>query len=168
MIGSSSAGVSDWLFGTDYQQNYQGYSQLYQGIYNNPSSGPTAGQILTGTGSAELNIATLGLYNMGQGIGTAAATGDYTQLQDASLGSLLLSSGTRTMQSQGINPLSVGYIPNTADQALISFLTGNGDAAEGEMATVTHFTDEAGMQAISQSGTVGAPGLQPPFVTLPS
>ena len=40
-------------------------------------------------------------------------------------------------------------------------------AAEGDMATVVHFTDEAGMQAISKTGTVGTSQLQP-FVTMPS
>ncbi len=40
-------------------------------------------------------------------------------------------------------------------------------AADNSLVTVTHYTDEAGMQAISQSGTVGTPTLQP-FVTLPS
>ncbi len=129
MIGSGSAGIYDWAFDTDVQANYQGYSQLYQNIYNNPSSGPTSGQILSGTGSAELNIATLGLYNMGQGIGTAAATGDYTQLQDASLTSLLLATGTRAMQNQGYNQLTAGYVQNATDQALISYPFGNGGQA---------------------------------------
>ncbi|MGA2800999.1 MAG: hypothetical protein ABSE97_01290 [Verrucomicrobiota bacterium] len=41
-------------------------------------------------------------------------------------------------------------------------------AADSSLVNVTHYTDEAGMAAISRSGTVGAPGLQPPFVTLPS
>jgi RHS repeat-associated protein len=129
MIGSSSAGLYDWAFGTDVQAYYQGYSQFYQNIYNNPSSGPSSGQILAGTANTELNIATLGLYNMGQGIGTAAATGDYTQLQDASLSSLLLTTGTRTMQAQDISQLSVGYVPNAADQALISYFSGGGTAS---------------------------------------
>ncbi|HEV2327615.1 MAG TPA: DUF6531 domain-containing protein [Verrucomicrobiae bacterium] len=124
MIGSSTAGLSDFVLGTDYEQYYQGYSQLYQNIYNNPSSGPTSGQILTGTAKTELNVGTLGLYGMGQGLTTAATTGDYTQLQDASLNALLLSGGVQTMQSGGLNPLSAGYVPNAADQALISYFTG--------------------------------------------
>ena len=40
-------------------------------------------------------------------------------------------------------------------------------AAGGDMVTVVHYTDEAGVQAITQSGTVGTPQLQA-FVTTPS
>ena len=94
MIGQSAAS----LFG--YGSDYQGYSQLYQNIYNNPNTGPTASSILIGTAQAEANVATLGLYGIGQGFGVAAATGDYTQAQDASLNSLLMGLGARGMLGQ--------------------------------------------------------------------
>jgi RHS repeat-associated protein len=51
-----------------------------------------------------------------------------------------------------------------------SWLLGSAEAitaAGADMATVVHYTDEAGMQAISQSGTVGTAQLQA-FVTMPS
>ena len=109
MVGQSAAS----LFG--YGAYYQGYSQLYQNIYANSSSGPTASGILTGTLEAEANVATLGLYGMGKGLGVAAATGDYTQAQDAALGSLLMSGSTRIMQGQGVNPWSVGQGSGTVN-----------------------------------------------------
>jgi RHS repeat-associated protein len=129
MLGSSSAGISDSIFGTDYEQYYQGDSQLYQNIYNNPSSGPTSGQILTGTAKTELNVGTLGLYGMGQGLTTAATTGDYTQLQDASLNALLLSGGVQAMQSSGVNPLSAGYVSAASSTTTTAAATTT--AAEG-------------------------------------
>ena len=100
MLGSSAAGIYDSIYGTDVQGSYQGYSQLYQNIYNNPSSGPTSGQILGGTANAELNVATFGLYGLGQGIGTGAATGDYTQMQNASLGVLMMSGAAGNLSSR--------------------------------------------------------------------
>jgi RHS repeat-associated protein len=120
--------------------DYQGVSQLYQNIYDNPSSGPTGGQILGGTANAELNVATLGIYGMAQGFYNGATTGDYGQAQDASLNALFLSSGARTMQSQGINPYSAGY-------------TASGDA----LGATTQFT-EADVQAAI--GRLEANGIQ--------
>jgi len=108
MIGQSAAS----LFG--YGAHYQGYSQLYQNIYANPASGPKASSILWETGEAVANVGTLGLYGMGQGYYNAFTTGDFTQAQDASLGALLLSSGTRAMQSAGVNPWSVGYTASSS------------------------------------------------------
>jgi RHS repeat-associated protein len=120
MIGSSATGLYDTMFGTQYQGYYQGYSQTYQNIYNNPNSGPSRGQILLGTGEAELNVATLGAFGMAQGTINGVQTGNWNQAQDASLNALFLSSGTQAMQNAGVNPLSVGYTPNAADQALLS------------------------------------------------
>ncbi|HEX3627107.1 MAG TPA: choice-of-anchor Q domain-containing protein [Verrucomicrobiae bacterium] len=114
MIGSTTAGIYDSIFGTDVEGNYQGYSALYQNISANPSSGPTGGQILGGTLNAEANLGTLGLYGMAQGGYTAATTGNYSQLGNSSINALLLSGGVNEMQSEGINPYSVGYTPSTS------------------------------------------------------
>jgi RHS repeat-associated protein len=92
---------------------YQGVSQLYQNIYNNPGSGPTAGNIVSGTLQTDANIASLGLYGMAQGYYNGITTGDYTQAQNASLNALLLSSSAQAMVNQGINPYSFGYGSST-------------------------------------------------------
>jgi hypothetical protein len=105
-----------------YGGYYQGNSQLYQNIYNNPSSGPSGGQILTGTLQTEANIATLGAYGMAQGTYNGVQTGNWNQAQDASLNALLLSGGAQAMQSAGVNPWGAGYVPNAADQALLSLV----------------------------------------------
>jgi RHS repeat-associated protein len=120
MIGSSSTGLYDSIFGTDYEANYQGYSTLYQNIYNTPSSGPTSGQILTGTVQADANVATLGLYGMTQAYYTGITTGNYNSAQDASLNALLLSGGARGMQSQGVNPWGIGSGSGAVNPAGVS------------------------------------------------
>lgn len=116
--------------------DYQGASQLYQNIYNNPSTGPTASDILLGTLEAEANIGSLGLYGMGKGFGEAAATGNYNAAQDASLGSLFLSLGVRGMQNAGINPLGVYYAPNALDQAILGMFSGEEDAVPPSIGSV--------------------------------
>jgi RHS repeat-associated protein len=96
MIGQSAASLAG------YGGDYQGYSTLYQNIYNNPNTGPTASDILVGTVQAEANVGTLGLYGMAQGFTTAVETGDYTQAQDASLNSLLMGLGARGEQGEPV------------------------------------------------------------------
>jgi RHS repeat-associated protein len=98
MIGQTAASA----FG--YGGSYQGYSTLYQNIYNNPSAGPTSGQILAGTATAVANVGTLGLVGIGQGLGQGLATGNYTQLGSASVNSLLFSAFAGTQQAAGVNP----------------------------------------------------------------
>jgi RHS repeat-associated protein len=98
MIGQTTAAA----FG--YGGSYQGYSTLYRNIYNNPSAGPTGGQILAGTASAVANVGTLGLVGIGQGLGQGLATGNYTQLGTASVNSLLYSAFAGTQQAAGVNP----------------------------------------------------------------
>jgi len=93
MIGQSTASI----FG--YGGDYQGYSQLYQNIYNNPNTGPTASSILVGTLESEANVGTFGIYGMGKGFGIAAATGDYTQAQNGALGMLLMTPAARNLSS---------------------------------------------------------------------
>jgi RHS repeat-associated protein len=100
---------------------YQGVSQLYQNIYNNPSSGPTAGNILGGTLQTDANIATLGLYGMAQGYYNGVTTGDYTQAQNASLNALLLSSSAQGMVNQGINPYGLGNISTASPPVDFNF-----------------------------------------------
>jgi hypothetical protein len=51
---------------------------------------------------------------MAQGGYTAATTGNYSQLGNSSINALLLSGGVNEMQSEGINPYSVGYTPSTS------------------------------------------------------
>jgi len=122
-IGQLGAGGYDLVAQTAWAAGgsggeYQGVSQLYQNIYDNPSSGPTRGQIIGGTANAELNIATLGLYGMAQGYYNGVTTGNYNQAQDASLNAIFLSGGARAMQSQGINPYGMGYSDVTAPPVL--------------------------------------------------
>jgi RHS repeat-associated protein len=158
-----------------YGDEFDGYSDLFQNIYNN-SAAYNADQmqanILGGTLNAEGNVATLGLLGIGEGTYQAATTGNYNSLQDnfafMALGASaygLLGSGGAAAEAGVPAEFAPAEAPTAAPAAAAPV---EAPAAEGEMATVTHFTDEAGMQAISQSGTVGAPGLQPPFVTLPS
>jgi len=101
MIGSSFAGGVDSAFGTDYQANYQGYSQLYQNIAAHPSSGPTAGSILLGTANTELNVVTFGGASVVEGGYTAYQTGNYNQLQDSFAG-IAIAGGT----AYGLNKLN--------------------------------------------------------------
>ena len=88
-IGYDMVAQSTWAMAGSGGE-YQGVSDLYQNIYQNPNSGPTAGSILTGTLRAEANIGTLGLYGMAQGFYTGATTGDYSQAQSASLNALFM------------------------------------------------------------------------------
>jgi hypothetical protein len=104
MIGSSAAGASDYFFGTDYQQNYQGYSQLYENIAANPGSGPTAGGVLVGTANTELNIVTLGGAGVVEGGYNAYQTGNYNQLQDSFAGVAV--AGLASYGLNGMNPVT--------------------------------------------------------------
>jgi RHS repeat-associated protein len=115
-IGYDMVAQSTWAL-AGAGGNYQGVSDLYNNIYDNASSGPTMGGILKQTANTEANIATLGLYNMAQGFYNGATTGDYSQAQNASLNAIFLSSGARTMQSQGINPYSVRSFSSTTVSA---------------------------------------------------
>jgi hypothetical protein len=130
MIGQSAASA----FG--YGADYQGYSQLYQNIYNNPSSGPTASQILGGTLQAEVNVGTFGLYGMGQGFGTAAATGDYTQAQNGSLGVLLMAGAAGNI-SAGIQSFNSGAFLDDVLPSEFNIAGSQGAGTLPPMGTVT-------------------------------
>jgi RHS repeat-associated protein len=93
MIGQTAASA----FG--YGADYQGYSQLYQNIYNNPSSGPTASGVLLGTVNTELNIVTLGGAGVVEGGYTAYQTGNYNQLQDSFAGIAVAGGIARTVNN---------------------------------------------------------------------
>ena len=99
-IGYDMVAQATWSLGGAGGE-YKGVSDLYNNIYDNPNSGPTFGQILSGTLKTDANIGTLGLYGMAQGFYNGACTGDYSQAQSASLNALLMSGGTRFMQGQG-------------------------------------------------------------------
>ncbi|MEO5367880.1 MAG: hypothetical protein H7831_16270 [Magnetococcus sp. WYHC-3] len=87
---------------------YHGNSSLFNAIDANPNAFGTpeefSDRIAKGGIKAVVNVGTLGLYSIGEGIGTAAGTDDYTQLQDASLQALLLSTQAKSMQARGMNP----------------------------------------------------------------
>jgi RHS repeat-associated protein len=71
------------LFG--YGQDFQGYSALFQNMYNNPTAydpNQMEANIIEGTYNAMANVATLGLLGTGEGIYRAATVGDYSSLQD--------------------------------------------------------------------------------------
>jgi RHS repeat-associated protein len=140
-IGYDMVAQTAWSLGGAGGE-YQGASDLYNKIYDNPNSGPTAGQILTGTLKTDVNIGTLGLYGMAQGFINGAETGDYSQAQNASLNALLLSAGAQAMQGQGINPYGVGYSSSTAAPTLEAsanpnILSGHGGLLVGDSSPVT-------------------------------
>jgi YD repeat-containing protein len=151
-IGYDMVAQTSWALG-GAGGDYQGVSQLYQNIYNNPNDGPTASSILTGTLEAEANFGTLGLYGMGKGFGEAAATGDYTAAQDASLGSLLVSTGVRGMQAAGVDPLSFGYTPTAVDQSLIAMFKGETQGSDAAPSFQAESSTQPPGGSVQPSGT---------------
>jgi hypothetical protein len=113
-IGYDMVAQTTWSLGGSGGE-YQGVSQLYNNIYDNPNSGPTSSQILGGTLKTEANIATLGLYGMAQGFYNGATTGDYSQAQNASVTALFLAPGA-AQYSSAFN----GYMNASLDAALPS------------------------------------------------
>jgi len=156
-IGYDMVAQTSWALG-GAGGDYQGYSQLYQNIYNDPSTGPTSGQILLGTAKTELNLATLGAYGMAQGTYNGIQTGNWSQAQDASLSALFISSGVQGMQSQGINPWSAGYMPTAADQALLSLF--KSDSSDTPPAAPAGMQPQPVQQQQAQSGSAPSSGSQ--------
>jgi RHS repeat-associated protein len=77
-----------------------------------------------------------------------------------------------TLQSAGMSPTAAAWTSGGIGVALTGGASIYGAYSSTvnsvpSLVTATHFTDEAGMVAISRSGTVGTPTLQP-YVTLPS
>jgi RHS repeat-associated protein len=160
MIGQSAAS----LFG--YGADYQGYSHLYQSIYNNPSAGPSGGHILLGTLKTEANIATLGYASVLEGTYHAADTGDYRQLQDSFTGIAL--AGGAAWAANKLGPISYrGEYPTSTPEG--PFTRGI-QPAGGDMDLIAHAQGNAnsGYVPTSQSLDVatdfagGARGLNGP------
>jgi len=91
-IGYDMVAQTAWAAGGSGGE-YQGVSDLYQNIYQNPSAGPTADSIASGTLNVEANVATLGIYGMASGFYTGITTGDYSDAQSASLTALMMAPG---------------------------------------------------------------------------
>jgi len=134
---------------------YQGVSDLYQNIYQNPNAGPTADSILSGTLQTEANIATLGLYGMGTGFYTGITTGDYSQAQSASLNALMMAPGASQLNG------ALNGATTATEDTLSTTLTADSTAPANTITLPTGLTDEAArleaqwpeqMQALQNSG----------------
>jgi len=107
LIGSDMMGYgTSSAFG--WGDDYQGSSKLFKGIHEDPAAFGTPEElrdkILDGTGKAVINVGTLGAYGMIKGVDHAVKTGDYKELQDASLQAFLLSLQARSLQLKSVNP----------------------------------------------------------------
>lgn len=147
MIGQGLASVGGGL------NDYQWESDLYRNINNNPATGPSFTAIALGTFEAEANIGTLGLYGMGKGFGTAAATGDFTAAQDASFNSLLLGLGAKATQANGLNPWTGGGSVTTGGTSV-------GDAGTTASSGSVTTTGSSGSGTIITTGGGGGGGFR--------
>jgi RHS repeat-associated protein len=151
-----------------YGEAYQGYSRLFQTLYNNPavmgSEDEVRRNILAGTGKEIVNIASLGFYGMAESHGQAWATGDWDAAQDRSLQAVLLAYGAKSMQARGINPYRA-YTPNQYGRAItlpIRTVPAKTTTRIGYHATHSQYAKSiraTGFRAGSSPGRLGSGGV---------
>jgi hypothetical protein len=94
---------------------------------------------------------TLGGSGIVQGTYNSFQTGDWSQAQDTYLNALLISTGVKGMQSQRINPWSVGYVPTSAGDTILSLF--KSDSSEAPLEAPAGMQPQPVQQQQAQAGS---------------